>query len=95
MIRPQFIFTLYVATLDEVTELQILKLRAALAECFRNDSWVLELVEVVDMPEKAVANDIFATPTLVRERPKPVVKVLDGLTNIPETLQAISCIDLD
>ncbi len=91
---PRFLFTLYIATLDEATELQIRKLRAALAECFSGEIWVLELVEVVDMPEKAVVNDIFATPTLVREQPLPVVKVLDGLTNIPEALQVISRVDL-
>ncbi|MDD2759799.1 MAG: circadian clock KaiB family protein [Methylomonas sp.] len=90
MSSPQFLFTLYVASIDAQTELQICKLRFALAEKFKDVSWELELVEVLDAPEKAVANDIFATPTLVREKPKPVVKVLDGLTNIPETLLAVA-----
>ena len=87
---PKFVLTLYVSTCDEATEKQIQNLRAALAECFKDDTWVLNLVEVMDMPEKAVANDIFTTPTLVREKPKPVIKILDGLTKIPQMLSVIT-----
>jgi hypothetical protein len=90
---PKFVLTLYVAVLDEATEQQIRQLREALAECFEGVSWVLNLVEVMEMPEKAIANDIFATPTLVRESPKPVIKVLSGLNAIPRMLSVISQVD--
>lgn len=87
---PRFVLTLYVSICDEATGKQIQNLRAALAEHFKNETWTLNLVEVIDTPEKAVANDIFTTPTLVREMPKPVVKVLDGLTKIPQMLSVIT-----
>ncbi len=85
----KFVFTLYVAIIDEASEKQIRNLRNALAECFKGISWVLNLVEVMDMPEKAIANDIFVTPTLVREVPEPEIKLLGGLDNIPQMLNAI------
>ncbi|CAG1022258.1 Circadian clock protein KaiB [Methylococcales bacterium] len=90
---PKFVLTLYVASIDETTRQQIENLRAALSDCFNGDSWVLNLVEVMDKPEQAVNNDIFATPTLVRESPKPVVKVLNGLNMIPQMLSVITRIN--
>jgi len=87
---PKYVLTLYVAIIDETTEQQISQLRDALAECFGSISWVLNLVEVMEMPEKAIVNDIFATPTLVRESPKPEIKVLSGLNAIPQMLNVIS-----
>jgi hypothetical protein len=42
------------------------------------------------MPEKAVANDVFVTPTLVREVPEPVIKVLGTLAKTKEIITAIT-----
>ena len=86
---PDLVFELYVAVVNDANRRQILELRAALAEHFDNQTWQLEVFEVIDSPELALANDIFATPTLVRTKPEPVVKVLNALAMIPEALQII------
>lgn len=86
---PDLVFELYVAAVNDANRRQILELRAALAEHFENQNWRLEVIEVIDSPEIALANDIFATPTLVRTKPEPVVKVLNALAMIPEALQII------
>jgi circadian clock protein KaiB len=88
--KPKFVLTLYVSTCNEATEKKVRELREALTECLKDEIWVLNLVEVATEPEKAVANDIFATPTLVRETPEPVIKILNGLARIPQVLSAIT-----
>lgn len=86
---PGLVFELYVAVVNDANRLQIVELRAALAEHFQNENWRLEVFEVIDSPEVALANDIFATPTLVRTKPEPVVKVLNALAMIPDALRII------
>ena len=42
------------------------------------------------MPEKALANNVFATPMLVREIPIPVLHVLGDLSRMPSIIAAIT-----
>lgn len=87
---PKFVLTLYFATHTEETDQHIQELQAGLRALFPEGNWILNMVDVLSTPEKAIANDIFATPTLVRELPEPVIKVLDGLTKIPQVLTIIT-----
>ena len=41
----------------------------------------LAVVDVLTTPEKAVEHDIFSTPTLMRELPAPVVKLIGRLSS--------------
>lgn len=93
-LAPDFVFELYVAVVNDANRRQIQTLRAALAAHFENENWQLEVFEVIDSPEIALANDIFATPTLVRTKPEPVVKVLNALAMVPEALQIVCRVGL-
>lgn len=42
------------------------------------------------VPEKALANDVFATTMLVRELPEPVLRVLHDLSRMPSIIAAIT-----
>jgi hypothetical protein len=86
----KFVLTLYVATNDEITQERVRNLSNALGAIFKDDAWKLNVVEVLDAPEQAIANDIFTTPTLVRENPPPTIKVLDSLENIPNVVNVIT-----
>jgi circadian clock protein KaiB len=43
----------------------------------------LEVVDIYQQPELARANQIVATPTLIREFPRPVRRFIGNLTGLP------------
>ena len=84
----KFRFTAYVAG-DPGASVFVNELRDALKSSFGPGEWELEIFNVLEVPEKALANDVFATPTLVRSFPEPVLKVLANAAQIREVLLAI------
>jgi len=86
----KFVLTLYLANHEEVTDGIISTLRATLRETLPVGGWVLNVVDVLAMPEKALANDIFTTPTLVRELPEPVVKLLGNIAAMPKVMAIVT-----
>lgn len=81
--------TLCIAGEDEET----LKLRrdliATLTANLAPGSWKLDVIDVIQMPEKALQNDVFVTPTLLRELPAPVLKLIGDIANTPRLLALI------
>jgi circadian clock protein KaiB len=49
----------------------------------------IEIVDVFLQPERALADGVFLTPTLVKLAPEPVRKIVGSLTQITPILQAI------
>ena len=86
----KFVLTLYLANHESVTDILISDLRTALRETLQEGSWMLNVVDVLMMPEKALANDIFTTPTLVRELPEPVVKLLGNIAAMPKVMAIVT-----
>lgn len=84
-------FTMFVSQENETVRNFILKLKS---ECERlNQDCGISVVNVLDMPEKAVENDIYVTPTVIRSLPEPVVKVLGDLSNVRKVLTTVEVID--
>jgi circadian clock protein KaiB len=46
------------------------------------DRYILEVIDVFQQPELARDNQIVATPTLVRESPRPMRRFIGNLSNI-------------
>lgn len=86
--------TIYISQMNGKTERAIAELRNVLAEHFP-DHHELEVVNVLQMPEKALEEGIFVTPTLVRNIPEPVLKVLGDLSNMRAALTKIDLIGFD
>ncbi|KAF0167161.1 MAG: response regulator receiver [Rhodocyclaceae bacterium] len=86
----KFVLTLYLVNHEAATDRIISDLCAAVRETFPVGGWVLNVVDVLSMPEKAWANDIFTTPTLVRELPGPMVKLLGNLALIPKVMAIVT-----
>ena len=47
-----------------------------------SEAWDLELIDVMEKPEIAAENNIFATPTLIRNLPEPVKKLIIDLSKL-------------
>jgi CheY-like chemotaxis protein len=89
--RPhKLALTLYVVSLNSETRRLVEEISVALAKLYEPGNWVLDVVEVLGMPEKALEKDVFATPMLVRDVPEPVLKLLGDLSRVPSIIAAIT-----
>lgn len=51
--------------------------------------YLIEVIDVTKHPEIAIENQIFAIPTLIRQVPKPMRKLIGDLSNTEKTLVAM------
>jgi CheY-like chemotaxis protein len=86
----KLILTLYVVSMNDEFKAFIDRLSTVLKATYQPEEWKLEVIEVLYVPEKALANDVFATPMLVRELPEPVLRVLGDLSKMPSIIAAIT-----
>jgi len=86
----KLVLTLYVVSLTKETRCLVEQLNAILAGIYEPGRWVFDVVEVLGMPEKALEREIFATPMLVRDIPKPVLKLLGDLSRMSSVMAAIT-----
>jgi CheY-like chemotaxis protein len=86
----KLVLTLYVVSLNSETRRLVEQMSAALSHLYDPGQWVLDVVEVLGMPEKALEKDVFATPMLVRDVPEPVLKLLGDLSRVPSIMAAIT-----
>jgi circadian clock protein KaiB len=91
--RPFFKFRLYVAG-DALNSAQA---RANLfAICRENlpDRYEIEIVDVFREPKRALAENIFMTPTLIKLAPGSTKRIIGTLSNAQPVMQALGLIDL-
>jgi CheY-like chemotaxis protein len=86
----KLVLTLYVVSLNSETRRLVEEISVALTQLYDPGHWVLDVVEVLGMPEKALEKDVFATPMLVRDVPEPVLKLLGDLSRVPSIIAAIT-----
>lgn len=49
----------------------------------------LEIIDLIERPERALADGIIVTPTLVKRSPLPVEKIIGNLSDTKEVLLAL------
>ncbi len=86
----KLLLTLYIVSLNAEFRMLVEQLSTVLAATYKPGYWQLDVVEVLDMPEKALSHNIFATPMLVRDLPAPVLKLLGNLSKMPDVIAAIT-----
>ncbi|HCJ51105.1 MAG TPA: response regulator receiver protein, partial [Gallionella sp.] len=86
----KIMLTLYIVAINPEVQQLIEQLSGVLAATYQPGFWVLNVVEVLGMPEKALEKEVFATPMLVREVPEPVLKLLGDLSRMHSVLAAIT-----
>lgn len=83
-----FRFTLYVAG-EAVNSAQALANLHALCRGPLAGRCSIEVVDVFRAPERALADGVFMTPTLLRLSPSPPRKIVGTLSDTPTLLQAL------
>ena len=79
--KDQYVLRLYVAGASDRSRRAIERVRQ-LCETELGDSCKLEVIDVYQQPILARDGQIVATPTLVKELPRPVRRFIGDLTNL-------------
>jgi circadian clock protein KaiB len=86
--RPAFRFCLYVADHSPNSTQAIANL-TAICEEHLPGRHTIEVVDVFSSPERALAEQVFMTPTLIRLAPSPVRRIVGTLSQTLIVLQAL------
>jgi len=79
--KGKYVLRLFVAGATVRSRQAILRVRQ-LCETGLPGGCDLEVIDIYQQPELARANQIVATPTLVRELPRPVLRFIGNLSNL-------------
>jgi circadian clock protein KaiB len=83
-----FRFTLYIAG-EAVNSAQAVANLQALCRGHLTGRYRIEVVDVFREPERALADGIFMTPTLLRVAPLPLRKIVGTLSDTATLMQAL------
>jgi circadian clock protein KaiB len=86
--RPLFKFRLYVAGGTQ-NSVQAVSNLTRLCQAHLPDRHEIEIVDVLREPKRALVDDIFMTPALVRLVPSPIRKIIGTLSQTEAVLQAL------
>jgi circadian clock protein KaiB len=77
----KYVLRLFVAGATARSRQAVLSVRQ-LCEAELKDNCTLEVIDIYQQPHLARANQIVATPTLIKELPRPVRRFIGNLLNI-------------
>jgi circadian clock protein KaiB len=86
-----FLLKLYVAGKTVRAEQAIANLRRICREEL-DGRYELEIIDVVEFPEKAEADRILATPTLIKQLPPPLRRVIGDLSDKDKVLLGLEVV---
>jgi circadian clock protein KaiB len=84
----RFKFRLYVAS-GAQNSLEAISNLSALCGEHLHDRYDMEIVDVFQEPDRALADGIFMTPTLLKCAPKPVTRIVGTLSQKQVVLQSL------
>ena len=86
---PRLRLRLYIAGQAPNSVRAIANCRAICDEHF-SSGHELEIVDLLEHPQRAVADGVIVTPTLIKLLPLPVQRVIGSLSDTNQVLQALS-----
>ena len=89
--EQHYILRLYIAgtTLQSVTALQNIK---KICEQHLQGRYELEVIDIYQQTEAAVAENILAVPTLIKQLPTPLQKIIGNLSNTEKVLKGLNLV---
>ena len=82
------VLRLYIAN-NAPNSMQAIANLDAICQEHLKDAFKLEIVDVLEYPERALADGILVTPSLAKVAPSPVVRVIGNLSDRPSVLRAL------
>lgn len=68
-------------------------LQALCAELREADSYDIEIIDIRQQPQRAETERILATPTVVRELPPPVKRLVGDLSNREQVISSLELLE--
>jgi circadian clock protein KaiB len=85
------VLTLYVAGASVRSERAIANIQQ-IRDLHLGERCVVQVVDVLERPEQAESAHIMATPTLVREEPKPERRIIGDLSDTQTVLKTLNIV---
>jgi circadian clock protein KaiB len=85
---PKYVLRLYVAgnTLRSMRAIQMLK---KICEQYLEGRYEIEIIDIYQQPEVLGKDHVLAVPTLIKELPPPLQKLIGDLTNLDKVVIAL------
>lgn len=87
-----YVLHLFVSGHNTATERTLQSLYQLLEQCLTHP-YTLKVIDIYKHPEQAEADQVSATPTLVKVWPRPIRKIVGDLENIDKVLQALGALE--
>ncbi len=87
--KPEYRFTLYVNGVSPRSAIAVERLRRLCEERLSDGEYDITVIDVAEAVEEADAARILVTPTVVRTRPQPAVRVLGDLAAMAKIADAL------
>jgi len=80
---------LYIATYSPSTRAITSGLNRALEKVSSGDMFDLEVISVLEAPDRAMADNVMVTPTVIRSAPSPETRVTGNFSDITAVIQRL------
>ena len=91
---PTYQLRLYVAGQSPRSIAAISNLKR-LCDAHLEGRYAIEVIDLLEQPHRAQADDIVAVPTLVRQLPPPIRRIIGDLSNLERVLLGLDIVKLD
>jgi circadian clock protein KaiB len=91
---PNYQLRLYVAGQSARSIAAVSNLKR-LCEVHLEGRYAIEVIDLLERPHLAKADDILAIPTLVRRLPPPIRKIIGDLSNVDRVLLGLDIVKLE
>ena len=85
---PQYVLKLYVTGANPRTERAVSNLKR-ICEAELHGRYSLDIIDVLENPEAAERDRVLATPTLIKELPPPIRRIIGDLSDHEKVLLAL------
>ncbi len=91
MAPSKFVLKLYVTNLTPKIENSLDKLRQ-ICDQELNGDYEVKIINILDNPQLAEGDRVLATPTLIKELPSPVKRIIGDISNTDKILLGLDLV---
>ena len=91
MDESKFVLKLYVTNLTPKIENSLDKLRQ-ICDQELNGDYEVKIINILDNPQLAEGDRVLATPTLIKELPSPVKRIIGDISNTDKVLMGLDLV---
>lgn len=87
----KYVLRLYVAG-NSLRSMRTISSLKKICEKYLSGHYEMEIIDIYQQPEVLEKDHVFATPTLIKELPPPLQKLIGDLTNVDKVIIALDIV---